>query len=156
MSSNFRTKHKIGKIITDYKLEKILRSKIYNASQEIVELTNRHGGCTYHFKRGNIAGQIGYAVSCHKQHETVLDSSIMPLSHELVQMYYAFHRDLLIPKKYSKQSYCLGTWHDAKSNKIYLDVVRVVADKVDALALAKKHNQLAIFDLKRLKEIFVK
>lgn len=154
--TNFRHKYKIDKIITDYKNEKLLKGKIFNASQEIVELTNKHGGCTYHLNYGNLAGCEGYAVSCHKQHETVLDSDVMPLSHELVQLYYAFHKDLLIPKKYGKLSYCLDTWNNVKEGKMYLDVVRVVQDKGKALELAKKHNQAAIFDLKHLKEIFVR
>lgn len=47
----------------------------------------------------------------------------------------------------------LGGWYDTKSGQYYLDATHVIQDLETALALAREHGQLAIFDLNTCEEI---
>ena len=48
----------------------------------------------------------------------------------------------------------IGTW--VEDNKIVFDLCNILDDEADALALAKKRGERAIYDLENQKEIFVK
>lgn len=52
---------------------------------------------------------------------------------------------------YAKSDWALGVWRDG--DKVYFDVVNVVADRDEALAMGRAHNQLAIYDLAKGEEI---
>lgn len=47
----------------------------------------------------------------------------------------------------------IGGWHDKDSGKVYLDVSQNVASQREATKLGKLHNQIAIWDVKRKREI---
>ena len=48
----------------------------------------------------------------------------------------------------------MGTW--VEDNKIVFDLCNILDDEADALALAKKRGERAIYDLENQQEIFVK
>ncbi len=48
----------------------------------------------------------------------------------------------------------VGVWHE--NGKYYIDVVKVASSKTEALERAKKHGQLAVYDLKGHNIIYVK
>jgi hypothetical protein len=58
------------------------------------------------------------------------------------------HADLLG----ENSEYSIGTWYDKKTGTTWLDIV-TVTDMANALDLAKKHNQIAIFNLETGEEI---
>ena len=58
------------------------------------------------------------------------------------------HADLLG----ENSEYSIGTWYDKKTGTTWLDIV-TVTDMDNALDLAKKHNQIAIFNLETGEEI---
>jgi len=47
----------------------------------------------------------------------------------------------------------LGTWHDQESGKVFMDVSHNVADRADAVAMAKANDQIAIWDVTNSQEI---
>lgn len=47
----------------------------------------------------------------------------------------------------------LGTWHDAESGKVFLDVAHNVQDRQEAIALAQENDQIAIWDVSNSKEV---
>lgn len=49
----------------------------------------------------------------------------------------------------------VGGWYDHDTHQYYLDVVYVVSDLASAMAIAREHNQKAIFDLGQDKVIGV-
>lgn len=58
------------------------------------------------------------------------------------------NRDLL-----SQPGHALGTWYDTSTGDLWLDVVRVVETADEAATLARRHNQIAYFDLDTGQEV---
>jgi hypothetical protein len=48
---------------------------------------------------------------------------------------------------------CVGTWYDEANDLSYIDIVAVLPSRETAIALGKKYNQIAIYDLYRHEEI---
>lgn len=51
---------------------------------------------------------------------------------------------------------CIGGWNDKDTDEYFLDLNSTFANKKEALIVAKAFNQIAIFDTKKEKVIFVK
>lgn len=83
--------------------------------------------------------RTGYAVAVHPEHERVLAHpvGIGDLIAYVVQVADA----LALPGR------VFGGWRDPQTGSVYLDVSAIVADYSDAVALARKTDQIAIFDL---------
>ena len=79
----------------------------------------------------------GYAVSVHPEDGVVL-GSVAP--GDLIE-YMVRHADAL-----ARPRAVFGGWRDPADGRIYLDVSTLVADRDRALALAREHDQLAVFD----------
>lgn len=47
----------------------------------------------------------------------------------------------------------LGGWYNPEDQKVYLDIVDIVADRDEAVRLGSKRNQIAVFDLDTMSEI---
>ena len=47
----------------------------------------------------------------------------------------------------------VGLWYNAEDDATYRDIVAILSDRQEAIALAAKYNQIAIFDLQTLTEI---
>lgn len=92
------------------------------------------------------APDVGYAVSIHPEAERILtDPSI-----EDIFRYIEDWADIL----YLDNRAHLGGWI-SDDGKLYLDISVVIADRAEALRLAARHRQLAVYDLARQQEIWV-
>lgn len=107
----------------------------------------REGGFTYHVTSGS-SPTSGYVLSIHKDRERVLDIEALTPT-DLVN-YVAGNQDLL-----GKSDHYLGAWHNTDDGKVYLDVAVVTDNKPEADRLAREHNQLAYFDLKKKETVHV-
>lgn len=58
-------------------------------------------------------------------------------------------------KGYLGKNEYAGVWKDPKTNLVYLDVVIWVPNKETALKIGKDKKQLAIWDIKQQKEIWI-
>lgn len=90
----------------------------------------------------------GYAVAIHPDRERVIPVDRLTMA-DLVS-YALENLDLL-----AEPGHVFGAWHDPESGKVYLDVSTVRADRAEALALAREHNQLAVFDFATLSSVDV-
>ena len=116
-------------------------------TNEIVQLTINNGGCTYSPKtHTNLSGKPFYVVSMYPECEKIIPKDKFTSSHVL--LYYCNHVELL-----RQESNSLGTWLNTDNDMVYLDIVRTVSDKDEALTIAKDNNEIAIFDLLNMKEI---
>lgn len=111
----------------------------------VMYLVNSTGGATYNTQKGNLAGTANYAVSIYPDRSMILPRSV---TEKDLEEYAAKNSDLLNAPDNS-----LGVWHDTAGGKYYLDVVVTIPDIEQAKELGRKHNQIAIFDLKNFVEI---
>ena len=97
----------------------------------IMELTNLNGGCT--INRERVTPTKGYMVGV-KGYDT-LDNML---------------------KAELKDNEYYGTWKDMEDNgKVYFDISTNIIDKEQAIELAKKRHELAIFDIENCESIYV-
>lgn len=97
----------------------------------IMELTNMKGGCT--INRERVTPTKGYMVGV-KGYDT-LDNML---------------------KVELKDNEYYGTWKDMEDNgKVYFDISTNIIDKEQAIELAKKRHELAIFDIENCESIYV-
>lgn len=97
------------------------------------------GGFTYHPLKN--APQSGFVVSVkpennvrvHKDEITVAD----------IARYIKKHRQATI----DEDTLYIGGWHDPEDGMVHLDTPNVIDDEQEAIALARKHNERAIFNL---------
>lgn len=89
----------------------------------------------------------GYAVSIYPEHEHILTG---PVSTDDLAEYAASHAEVLaLPGR------VFGGWRDPASGAAYLDVSVITPDLPTALAHARSHGQLAVFDFATLTSISV-
>ncbi len=89
--------------------------------------------------------RTGYAVAVHPEHEYVFDGRVT--SNDLHE-YIARAKDALtLPGR------VLGGWRDPGTGRVYLDVSVVTTDVSEAMTLARKTQQLAIFDFSTMESI---
>lgn len=80
----------------------------------------------------------GYAVSTHPEHEKIINRRVTALD---LHHYVSTARDALaLPGR------VFGGWRDPDTGSIYLDVSVVTPSLSEALELADRHRQLAIYD----------
>lgn len=87
----------------------------------------------------------GYAVAIHPEHERVVTHSVT--AGDLIEYVAHVADTLTMPGR------ILGGWRDPNSDAVYLDVSVVTSTLADALALAVRHDQLAVFDLAAMASI---
>jgi hypothetical protein len=87
--------------------------------------------------------RTGYAVAAHPQHSRILDGHLSGAQiHDFIVV--AKHA-LAVPGR------ILGGWRDPETDRIHLDISIVTAQREHAMAIARATQQLAIFDLGRMK-----
>ena len=124
--------------------------KYYSAAcRRALLLTIAQGGCTINIQ--GIEATTGYAVATatndHPTRALQLES-IRELTVEILEEFVKANLNLLVePKVY------LGTWHDKKSGRVYLDITAVIHNLRDALAAAREFDQIAVHDLKTGEDI---
>lgn len=109
---------------------------------EILKGIETSGGITYNLQQGNLAGTPNFSVSIYPDREQIADV----VDFDTLEGYVEANKDLL-----SDQNNSFGAW--TNNGKVYLDVVQTIPDKEQALELARKNNQLAIWDLAQGQEI---
>jgi len=93
-------------------------------------------------KYGYVVGGIVPEESCKMDNESAFKHTYNRLFH---QAELALERDSAV---------VIGTW--VEDGKIVFDLCNVLDDEQEALALAKKRGERAIYDLENQREIFVK
>lgn len=106
---------------------------------------DRQKGFTYSLVHKS-SPKEGYALSVFKHSERMIEGK--PTANH-ISKFIQDHRDHLTrdPRMH------VGGWYNKDDKKTYLDVSLIEKDKKEALRLAQKHKQLAIFDLKNKKTI---
>lgn len=90
----------------------------------------------------------GFALSVYP--ERSFATSLDKFSFDSLATYVAKNRSIL-----SRSDHYVGGWHDPESNQIFLDVSIVTKDRKKAESLAKRHDQIAYFDLGKGKSVTV-
>jgi hypothetical protein len=98
------------------------------------------GGFTYNPAVGTEPVE-GYALSIHPERSVAIDASKIKIT-DLAD-YVAKNGDIL-----AEEGNHFGAWHDPASGKVFLDVSTVTKDAKAAEDLARRHDQIAYFDLK--------
>lgn len=105
-----------------------------------------NGGSTFDAEGNSLVGQPGYAVSLYPERSSTVKDQI---TDDHVSDFIDRNRDLLDKDPRN----AIGTWHDTSTDTHYLDISAVLPDRDQAIDLARKYNQKAIFDLQKLEEI---
>ena len=107
------------------------------------------GGSTFNEKDGNLTGNPFLMVSIFPERSKILEKGT-PLTKEILEDFKKENKDLLD----ANENISIGTYV-ADDGKTYIDLsVTIPKDKKDvAIDLAKKYNQISIFDLETLEDI---
>ena len=101
------------------------------------ELSGPRGGFTVSPVTGTRV-TAGYAVSVHPEHEKIITRRVTALD---LHHYVSTARDALaLPGR------VFGGWRDPDTGSVYLDVSVVTPSLPDAMALADRYRQLAVYD----------
>jgi hypothetical protein len=114
--------------------------------QDIYNKIIQNGGITISKDLQEYTG-IGYAVAVSKETEIIIsESQFIPdyITKVLAQYDAYLNNDRVY----------LGVWKD--QGKVYFDISEVIDDKTQAIEIAKKRDQLAIFDFNTFDSIPVK
>lgn len=96
------------------------------------------GGFSVDSQTGEDA-RAGFAVAVHPEHERVVTSPVGVA--DLIAYLVDVAHVLALPGR------VFGGWRDPQTDTVYLDVSAIVSDYSDAVSLARKANQVAVFDL---------
>lgn len=112
---------------------------------EVVDAINS-GGITFDtVRKMSLGGQKMISVSVYPELSRIFTGKI---TKEDIVKYIRDNIDIL-----RKRNHSLGGWYDTETGKIYLDVSVTMPDVDTAVALGKKYNQKAVFDLEKFEEI---
>ena len=106
-----------------------------------------NNGATFN-PRNNELVISGYACSGIKENETIINGKVT--ENDLVEYLNKFQADFT-----NNDKAMLGVWYNTENDKTYLDTSFVHNDLQSALDSAKELQELAIFDLNELKEIWL-
>ena len=116
------------------------------------QMLNITDGGTFNLDGSPYVGNSGYVVA-EPNHEIITAKDFNQITTALnLQLYILDYYNSILVNNNEKPA-LLGVW--TFGGDIYLDLVNVYESKAHALELAKRYNQLAIFDLKESKEIFL-
>lgn len=114
---------------------------------KVIDETINNGGCSYNVTTGDSNPTYGYMVAIHGAEVSM---PMQDLNDQTLANYINFNAVAL-----ADPAAFLGTWHDQKTNSIYLDVSYLIEDKDEAIMMAKLNRQLAIYDNKNKVSIYL-
>lgn len=101
-------------------------------------------GATFSLRFGDLRGQSLFAVSLYPERSLKLSGYTVEM--DTLQLFIQVNKDLLNDPRCG-----VGLWYYA--DVIYCDIVALLPNEEEAVALAKRYDQIAIFDLRALTEI---
>ena len=110
-----------------------------NFVQNIQE-RHKRGGSTSSFYFGDAAGQNLYAVSVYPDRTAFIPGRQIPST--LLRTFIQANRALLEDARNA-----VGTWYNREEDITYLDITTTLPDRDEAISLATRYNQIAIYDL---------
>ena len=120
-------------------------AKIQKRVSEQVDYHNKNEGSTFD-QKGKIVEE-GYSVSRYPERTKLIKGK--KITEKDINDFIEANKDILS----KNPNAVVGTWYNKKDNTTYLDVSEVQKNKEKAIEVAKKYNQISIFDLKTFKEI---
>jgi len=102
-------------------------------------LWDKDGGFSIDVKTGH-SPKSGFMVSIYPEREQ--KSHILSFTQHDLNQYIVANLDILL-----QNGAFLGGWHDPADDTVYLDVSVKSDNLVDAVLLARKHDQQAIYDV---------
>ena len=115
--------------------------------KNLVNHVLENNGATFN-PRTNQLVKKGYACSGIKENETIINGKVT--ENDIVNYINKFQHDFT-----NNEKAMVGIWFNTENNKTYLDTSFVHNDLQSALDSAKELQELAIFDLNELKEIWL-
>jgi len=120
--------------------------EVDDAVEQILALHAENDGSTFNMYFGDLGGEELYAVSLYPDLGIVLEGKEIPP--EVLRRFILDNAELLKDPRVS-----VGTWFDSESGMTYLDISATIPDRQQAIELAQRYNQIAIFDLSTFEEI---
>jgi hypothetical protein len=114
-------------------------------SETLKQMLDKNGGFSYQPVLHS-SPKDGYMVSPYPEREHVIDEKVV--SRRQLRKYMIKNADVL-----SKTDHYFGAWKD--NEKVYLDISVRHENQDSAVVAAKQHKQLAIFDVKNGKTIYI-
>jgi hypothetical protein len=102
-------------------------------------------GSTTSFRWGDLSGKKLYVVSLFPDLGIIKKGK--DISSSELSAFSSAHKEL-----FADPRVCLGTWFNKDDGNTYIDINVVLADKAKAVELAKRYNQISIFDLSTFEE----
>lgn len=121
---------------------------VADAAQKALALheTGRRKGATFSPRFGDMRGQALYAVSIYPERSRKsIGSTVSP---RILGLFIEDNEDLLRDPRCS-----VGLWYNADEDVTYRDITVTLPSREEAIELASKYDQIAIFDLSALTEI---
>ena len=115
--------------------------------KQLVNYILENNGATYNPRQKELVFN-GYACSGIKENETIINGKVT--ENDLVEYINKFELDFT-----NNDKAMLGVWYNTENDKTYLDTSFVHNDLQSALDSAKELQELAIFDLNKLEEIWL-
>lgn len=115
--------------------------------KQLVNYILENNGATYNPRQKELVF-TGYACSGIKENETIINGKVT--ENDLVEYINKFQADFT-----GNDKAMVGVWYNTENDKTYLDTSFVHNDLQSALDSAKELQELAIFDLNRLEEIWL-
>ena len=116
-----------------------------NKIKNIIEYTQKNGGCSFNSKLDILENLKGYTISIQKyEYKTTVDN--------IQEIEKNIKNKIEILK--NKKNYIIGTWID--TGTLYIDINKIELNYTRACEFGKSQKQLAIFDNINKKSIYLK
>lgn len=111
------------------------------AAESISALHRTRGGSTFNLYFGDLAGQSLYAVSVYPERSRLVGGPELDL--RILERFLLDNLDLLQDPRNNA-----GTWFNEADGNTYLDVSSTLPSRQQAIQLARRYNQIGVFDLR--------
>jgi len=118
---------------------------------DIVKHCLKHGGITYSVKNSQIYSGDGYISAINKSSEKSLDLEYFKLVGN-IEIYEFVEKNNFLNHK---DDLYLGIWVDKPNSQVYIDAVKEFKDEESAIAYAKKHDQISIYNTAKKELIYI-